>query len=142
MNIRGRYLFKLMFLFPLEVAPELKLKDHLAVSFSFFEEPLNCFPQWLNQFTFPPIAHRLPFPAHPLQHFLSLAFCLSGDGGSNKRSETISHCRHIFFIYSSVDGHLGCFHVLAIVQCYNEHWGAFIFLNYGFLWVYAKEWDF
>ena len=22
---------------------------------------------------------------------------------------------HIFFIYSSVDGHLGCFHVLAIV---------------------------
>ena len=23
---------------------------------------------------------------------------------------------HIFFIYSSVDGHLGCFHVLAIVN--------------------------
>ena len=23
---------------------------------------------------------------------------------------------HIYFIYSSVDGHLGCFHVLAIVN--------------------------
>ena len=27
---------------------------------------------------------------------------------------------HIFFIYSSVDGHLGCFHVLAIV--YSQQW--------------------
>ena len=25
-------------------------------------------------------------------------------------------CTHIFFIHSSVDGHLGCFHVLAIVN--------------------------
>ena len=23
---------------------------------------------------------------------------------------------HIFFIYSSVDGHLGCFHVLAVIN--------------------------
>ena len=32
----------------------------------------------------------------------------------------IFHCiyiHHIFFIYSSVDGHLGCFHVLGIVNC-------------------------
>ena len=26
---------------------------------------------------------------------------------------------HIFFIHSSVDGHLGCFHVLAIVAAMN-----------------------
>ena len=26
-------------------------------------------------------------------------------------------------------------------QCCNEHQGALIFLNYGFLWIYAQEWD-
>ena len=26
------------------------------------------------------------------------------------------HTHHVFFIHSSVDGHLGCFHVLAIVN--------------------------
>ena len=26
-------------------------------------------------------------------------------------------------------------------QCCSEHWGACIFLNYGFLWIYAQEWD-
>ena len=34
---------------------------------------------------------------------------------------------HSYFIYSSVDGHLGCFYVLAIIN--NEHRGADIFLN-------------
>ena len=42
---------------------------------------------------------------------------------------------YIFFIHSCVDGRLGCFHDLAIV---NEHWGACIFLNYGFLRVYGQ----
>ena len=46
---------------------------------------------------------------------------------------------HNFFIHSSVDGYLGCFHDLAIVNsAANEHWGACVFLNYGFLWVYAQ----
>ena len=35
---------------------------------------------------------------------------------------------HIF-IHSSVNGHLGCFHVLAIVNCCYEHNGAHIFSN-------------
>ena len=26
-------------------------------------------------------------------------------------------------------------------QCCSEHWGACVFGNYGFLWVYAQEWD-
>ena len=41
------------------------------------------------------------------------------------------------FITSSlsipVDGHFGSFPVLAIVMVGNEHWGACIFSNYGFL---------
>ena len=37
---------------------------------------------------------------------------------------------HNFFIHSSVDRQLGCFHVLAIVnQCCNEHWGRCVFFN-------------
>ena len=31
-------------------------------------------------------------------------------------SNSIVYTYHIFFIHSSVDGHLGCFHVLAIVK--------------------------
>ena len=41
---------------------------------------------------------------------------------------------HIFFIHSSVNGHLGCFHVLASS---NEHRGACILSNYSFLWIHA-----
>ena len=26
-------------------------------------------------------------------------------------------------------------------QCCYEHWGACIFSDYGFLWIYAQEWD-
>ena len=47
---------------------------------------------------------------------------------------------HIFFIHSSVDGHLGCFHVLAIVNTVNK---IFLFYkedqNYGLLNNYLKE---
>ena len=47
---------------------------------------------------------------------------------------------HIFFIYSSVDEHLGCFHVLAVVSSpkMTEHWGVCIFWNYDFLWELYK----
>ena len=41
---------------------------------------------------------------------------------------------HIFFIHPSVNVHLSCLHVLAIVN------NACIFLNYSFVQIYAKEW--
>ena len=52
------------------------------------------------------------------------------------------YMHHIFFIQSSVDGHLGSFHVLAIVNGAVVNTGKYVsILNYGFLWVYAQEWD-
>ena len=49
---------------------------------------------------------------------------------------------HIFFIPSSVSEPLGSFHVLAIVNNVAVNiGGACVFLNYGFLQMYAQEWD-
>ena len=44
---------------------------------------------------------------------------------------------HNFFIYSSVSGHLGCFHILAIVNSAVMNTGIYIYFNNGFLGVYA-----
>ena len=53
----------------------------------------------------------------------------------------IFHCVYIynFFIHSSVDGHLGCLHLLAIVNsaAVNIRIQCMCFLNFGFLTVYA-----
>ena len=51
---------------------------------------------------------------------------------------------HSLFIHSSVEGRLGCFRVLAIVNTAAMNIGrcACIFLNYSFVQVYAKELDF
>ena len=57
-------------------------------------------------------------------------------------SYSIVYIYHIFLIQSSVDGHLGCFHVLDIVNsCCNEHTGACVFFKENFVWIYAQEWD-
>ena len=41
----------------------------------------------------------------------------------------------IFFIPSFVDGHLGCFHVVTIVNSAAWHWGTCVFLSYDSLGV-------
>ena len=48
---------------------------------------------------------------------------------------------HSFPIHLSADGHLGCFHVLAIINRCDEHWGTRVSFNTGFLGVYAQQWD-
>ena len=45
-------------------------------------------------------------------------------------------------VHSFVDGHLGCFHVLAIVSSATVNIGVHVsFLNESFVWIYAQEWD-
>ena len=39
------------------------------------------------------------------------------------------HKSHIFFICSSVDEYVGCFHTLDIINCRYEHWGVCFFSN-------------
>ena len=37
-----------------------------------------------------------------------------------------------FFTHSSVHGHSSSLHILAIINCFSEHWGAYIFSSYDF----------
>ena len=52
---------------------------------------------------------------------------------------SIVYVYHIFFIHSSVDGHLGFFYVLAIVNSAAVNIGVHVFLNYGFFQAHAWE---
>ena len=51
------------------------------------------------------------------------------------------HIYHIFFIHSYVDGHLGCFLVLAIVNSTVMNIEVHVsFEIMVFLWIYVWEW--
>ena len=50
--------------------------------------------------------------------------------------------RHIFFICSSVDGHLGCFHFLAVVSRAEMNMGVGVSLVIMVLsWYPAQKWN-
>ena len=46
---------------------------------------------------------------------------------------------HIFFIHLSVDGHLGCFHILTIINSPAVNIGVHVSSNIGFLQIYAQD---
>ena len=48
---------------------------------------------------------------------------------------------HSFLIHSFADAHLGCFHVLAIINSAATYIGVHVSFNSDFLGVYAQQWD-
>ena len=49
---------------------------------------------------------------------------------------------NIFLIHSSVNGHLGCFHVLAIVTSAAIDIVLHDLFEFSFVQIYVQEWDF
>ena len=53
-------------------------------------------------------------------------------------SYSIVYMYYSFFIHLSINENLGCFHCK---QCCGEHQGICVSFNYGFLRIYAQQWD-
>ena len=68
----------------------------------------------------------------------SLRGCKESDTTYRLDNNNNNNRKHIFLTQSSVDGFLGCFHILAVVN--NAAW---IFWNYCFyfFWIYTQEWN-
>ena len=63
--------------------------------FQCFEEPSHCFPQWLNQFTFPPAVYKSVFFSAS-----AAAFVIYGlfDDSHSDRCAVIAYCGLALFL--------------------------------------------
>ena len=85
-SMRGRYLCKTVILSLLDKHPEVELLDHMVVLFLIFEEPPDCFLQWLHLYV--PTSSESGFP---FLYILASVCLLSSLQSRFSRSEIISH---------------------------------------------------
>ena len=69
--------------------PVVGLLGGMVVLFLVFKEPPYCSPQWLYQFTLPPMVQEGSLFSIPLQHLLFVDFF---DDGHSDLCEVIPHC--------------------------------------------------